>query len=374
MARPKANVLYVSKYLVPKQSKDRPQRRCYMIGGMYNVRVVCQKQMSLSRNAIKSFFMELLCLGGDNKKIVEMAPTDQDALDEDMMSISFKYKGIYFTKKYTSPEYIDAVEHMEIRDNDVFLVTYPKSGTVWTQQILTLIMNEGHRNGTEQINNMERAPWIENNFHNVDFKSRPSPRLFTSHLPYYLMPKDLRFRMGKVVYVCRNPKDALVSYYHFLRMRPGIKCPENWEKFLDLSISGKVVCGSWFDHVRGWYTHKEDFNILIVKYEEIKKDLRATVRKICKFLDISLDDEAIDIVVEKATFKNMKHDSLANYTFLPNELLDKNKGAFLRKGIVGDWKNLMTVAQSEMFDKVYKEKMGDLPMKITWELNEETAS
>ncbi|XP_075194439.1 amine sulfotransferase-like [Anomaloglossus baeobatrachus] len=303
-----------------------------------------------------------------------MAPTDQDALDEDMMSISFKYKGIYFTKKYTSPEYIDAVEHMEIRDNDVFLVTYPKSGTVWTQQILTLIMNEGHRNGTEQINNMERAPWIENNFHNVDFKSRPSPRLFTSHLPYYLMPKDLRFRMGKVVYVCRNPKDALVSYYHFLRMRPGIKCPENWEKFLDLSISGKVVCGSWFDHVRGWYTHKEDFNILIVKYEEIKKDLRATVRKICKFLDISLDDEAIDIVVEKATFKNMKHDSLANYTFLPNELLDKNKGAFLRKGIVGDWKNLMTVAQSEMFDKVYKEKMGDLPMKITWELNEETAS
>ncbi|KAM4040978.1 amine sulfotransferase-like isoform 2-T2 [Anomaloglossus baeobatrachus] len=302
-----------------------------------------------------------------------MATMDQDTLKA-LMSISFKHKGISFDKNYTSPELIDAVEHMEIREDDVFLVTYPKSGTVWTQQILSLIVNEGHRNGTEQINNMERAPWIETNFYNGDFKSRPSPRLFTSHLPYFLMPKDLRFKKGKVVYVCRNPKDAVVSYYHFIKMNPNIKCTVNWETFLDFFMTGKVFCGSWFDHVRGWYTHKEDFNILIVTFEELKKDLRSNVLKICKFLDISLDDKAIDIVVEKATFKNMKHDSLANYEFIPNNMLDKNKGAFLRKGIIGDWKNLMTVAQNEMFDKVYKEKIGDLPMKITWELNEETAS
>ncbi|KAM4040976.1 amine sulfotransferase-like isoform 2-T2 [Anomaloglossus baeobatrachus] len=303
-----------------------------------------------------------------------MATIEQDALGEAMKAKSFKYKGISFEKRYTSPEVIDAIEHMEIRDNDVFLVTYPKSGTVWTQQILSLILNEGHRNGTEQITNIERAPAIEYNIHNVDFKSRPSPRLFSSHLPYYLMPKDLRFKTGKVVYVCRNPKDALVSYYHFFKMNPNIKCTVTWEAFLDLFIKGKVLCGSWFDHVRGWYTHKEDFNILIVKYEEMKKDLRFNVQKICKFLDITLNDKATDIVVERATFKNMKDDPLANYTFLPNDMYDKSKGVFLRKGIVGDWKNLMTVAQNEMFDKVYKEKMGDLPMKITWELNEETAS
>ncbi|XP_073432057.1 amine sulfotransferase-like isoform X2 [Dendrobates tinctorius] len=303
-----------------------------------------------------------------------MATMDQDALHEALNAISFKHKGMYFETNITSREVIDDIEHMEIRDGDVFLVTYPKSGTIWTQQILSLIFNEGHRNGTDQIENLERVPWIEYKHQSIDFNSRPSPRLFSSHLPYYLMPKDLRFRMGKIIYVSRNPKDVLVSYYHFLQMKSQIKCAINWETFIDLFISGKVMCSSWFDHVRGWYQHKEDFDILFLTYEEMIKDLRSAVLKICKFVDIKLDDKAIDNVVEKATFKNMKHDPLANYTFISNEFLDKNKGSFLRKGIVGDWKTIMTVAQSEMFDEVYKEKMGDLPIKIMWEINEETAS
>ncbi|XP_073532007.1 amine sulfotransferase-like [Phyllobates terribilis] len=303
-----------------------------------------------------------------------MATMDQDALDEALKALRFKHKGIYFETNFTSPEVIDDIERMEIRDDDVFLVTYPKSGTIWTQQILSLIFNEGHRNRTEQIELIKRVPWIEYNFSNTDFNSRPSPRLFTSHLPYYLMPKDLRIRKGKIIYVSRNPKDVLVSYYHFYKMNPYLKCTIHWETFINLFISGKVLSSSWFDHLRGWYQHKEDFDILFLTYEEMIKDLRSAVLKICKFVDLKLDDQAKDVVVEKATFKSMKHDPLANYTFLSHELLDKSKGSFLRKGIVGDWKNTMTVAQSEMFDKIYKEKMGDLPIKFTWEINEETAS
>lgn len=297
---------------------------------------------------------------------------DQNALDEALNALFFKHKGVYFESAYTSPETVDAIEHMDIRDSDVFLVTSPKSGTIWTQQILSLIFNEGHRNGTEQIDNIDRVPWIEYNLNNVDFKIRPSPRLFSSHLPYYLMPRDLKFRMGKIIYVCRNPKDVVVSFYHFYKLNPDLKCTINWETFIDLFISGKVLGGSWYDHIRGWYTHKEDFNILFVTYEEMKKDLRSAVLKICKFVGINLDDKAIDTVVERATFKNMKHDPLANYKFIPNDILDQSKGDFLRKGIVGDWKNTMTVAQSEMFDKVYREKMGDLPIKFLWDLNEES--
>ncbi|XP_073432063.1 amine sulfotransferase-like [Dendrobates tinctorius] len=303
-----------------------------------------------------------------------MATMDRDALEEALKSIYFKHKGIWFVTSLTSPKIIDDIEHMKIRDDDVFLVTYPKSGTVWTQQILSLIFNEGHRNRTEQIENIKRVPWLEYNIRNVDFNSRPSPRLFTTHLPYYLMPKDLRFRTAKIIYVSRNPKDILASYYHFYKMSPFLESTINWETFLDLFMSGKVAGSSWFDHVRGWYQHKEEFDILFLTYEDMIKDLRSTVLKICKFVSINLDDEAVDIVVEKATFKNMIQDPLSNYTFLSNEILDKNKGSFLRKGIVGDWKTIMTVAQSEMFDNVYKEKMEDLPIKIMWEINEETTS
>lgn len=297
----------------------------------------------------------------------------QEALDEALNSFMFKHKGVYFNAEHAMPDAIDSVENMEIRDSDVFLVTYPKSGTIWTQQVINLIFNERQRNGLEDIDNMTRAPWIEYNLYNIDFNRRPSPRLFTSHLPYYLMPKELRFKRAKIIYVFRNPKDVLMSFYHFHKLYTKLHIALDWETFMDMFLSGRVIGGSWFDHVRGWYTHKEDYNILFMTYEEMKKDLRSAVKKICNFVDIRHDDQAVDTIVEKSTFGNMKHDPLANYTFIQKDILDFDKGDFLRKGTVGDWKTRMTVAQNEKFDKFYKEKMKDVPLKFFWDINDEEA-
>ncbi|ETE56619.1 Amine sulfotransferase, partial [Ophiophagus hannah] len=55
-----------------------------------------------------------------------------------------KYKGFYFVRNQTSAENIDSIESFQIQDDDIFLITYPKSGTVWTQNILSLIFHEGH--------------------------------------------------------------------------------------------------------------------------------------------------------------------------------------------------------------------------------------
>uniref|UniRef100_A0A8C8S5D1 Sulfotransferase n=1 Tax=Pelusios castaneus TaxID=367368 RepID=A0A8C8S5D1_9SAUR len=107
-------------------------------------------------------------------------------------------KGIYFITDIVTPEYIESLEDFEIRGSDVFVVIHSKSGTVWTQNILSLIYHEGHRDGTENIETKHRAPWLEYNEYNMDYLHCPSPRLFVSHLPYYLVPRDLRSRRAKV--------------------------------------------------------------------------------------------------------------------------------------------------------------------------------
>ncbi|XP_060548165.1 amine sulfotransferase-like isoform X1 [Pantherophis guttatus] len=109
----------------------------------------------------------------------------------------YKHKGCYFVEG-VSPESIDSLESFEIRDDDIFIITYPKSGTIWTQNIVSLILHEG-RHGTENITLIDRAPWLECNISHIDFPNRPSPRLFTSHLPYYLVPKGLQNKRAKIL-------------------------------------------------------------------------------------------------------------------------------------------------------------------------------
>lgn len=75
---------------------------------------------------------------------------------------------------------------------------------MWTQNILSLILHEGHRNGTENMETMDRIPWVEYNIKNMDYANLPLPRVFATHLPYYLTPKGLRNKKGCVSEVICN--------------------------------------------------------------------------------------------------------------------------------------------------------------------------
>ncbi|KAM5181710.1 amine sulfotransferase-like [Mantella aurantiaca] len=282
----------------------------------------------------------------------------------------YRYKEFCFLKEIMAPQFIDSLKDFKIRDDDVFLVTYPKSGTIWTQQILSLICCEGHRNGTEKIETSDRVPWLEFQALNVDYNTRPSPRLFQSHLSETFVPRGLKNTKAKVIYVMRNPKDVMTSFYHFENIAVLTEKSPDFQHFLEKFLDGEVFPGKWFDHIRGWYTHKDEYNILFLKYEDMIRALRSVVMKISTFLGVKLDDEAIDLVVKKATFKEMKKDPLANKENMPENLIANKSGLFMRKGQVGDWKNIMTVAQSELFDKIFQEKLGDLSLDFTWQIPE----
>ncbi|XP_051020142.1 amine sulfotransferase-like isoform X3 [Acomys russatus] len=229
------------------------------------------------------------------------------------------FKGYNFLKSFVDIEKLEKMEDFEIRDDDVFIVTYPKSGTTWAQQILSSIYFEGHRNSTENTRTVQRAPFFEYNYFKLDYVKMPSPRIFSSHLPYYLVPKGLKSKKAKIVYLYRNPKDVLISFFHFSKLISIIEATYTIEHYLDIFLDGKVHGSRWFDHIRGWYEHRHDFNIMFLSYEEMKKDLRSSVLKIYRFLEKELNEEVVDTVVRQATFQSMKSDPRANYEQVPSE-------------------------------------------------------
>ncbi|XP_071969479.1 3-beta-hydroxysteroid sulfotransferase-like isoform X2 [Engystomops pustulosus] len=252
-----------------------------------------------------------------------------------------------------------AWKEFETRDDDVFNVTYPKSGTTWLQEILSLIYSNGDPTPVKTTFSWDRVPWLEQHSGRKQLENRPSPRLITTHVPFHMFPQTFFKTKAKVIYTIRNPKDVCVSLYYFSKIAQFMEYREDFQDFVALFLSEDIIFGRWFEHVKGWLTVKDNPNVLILSYEDMLKDPKANVIKICQFLGKELNDAAIDSVVEHSSFQAMKTNPMSNYSAVPNEYFDKEKGTFHRKGIAGDHKNHFTPDQEVEFEKIYKDCMKD---------------
>ncbi|XP_044034963.1 sulfotransferase family 2, cytosolic sulfotransferase 2 [Siniperca chuatsi] len=278
------------------------------------------------------------------------------------------YKGVYLPVCLHPPQSLKYYEEFTFRPDDIVIVTYPKSGTTWLQEIVPLIMSGGDPASVETIPNWDRVPWLEENRASVlNLEQRPSPRMFSTHFQYNMMPPSFFERKPKVIYVMRNPKDVFTSSFHYYGMASFLVNPGPQSEFLRKFLHGKVMFGSWFDHVKSWLNAEDKERIMYISYEEMIMDLKDSVARIAQFLEKSLDNEVIEKIADRCLFKNMKQNNMSNYSAVPCEFMDQTKSEFLRKGIAGDWKNQLTVAEAEYFDAVYKDKMKDVKYKFVWD-------
>uniref|UniRef100_A0A8C3WM89 Sulfotransferase n=1 Tax=Catagonus wagneri TaxID=51154 RepID=A0A8C3WM89_9CETA len=274
------------------------------------------------------------------------------------------FEGILFPDLDFSPDILKEVkEEFTFKDEDVLIVTFPKSGTNWLIETVCLILSKGDPNWIQSVPIWERSPWIESSSGYTMLKNKEGPRLVTSHLPIQLFPSSFFKSKVKMIYFIRNPRDVFVSGYFFWRSTNFVRRPESLEEYFEWFIQGNVLYGSWFDHIRGWLSMRDKENVLVLNYEEMKQDTRGTVGKICQFLGKKLEPEELNSVLENSSFQAMKGNAMSNYSLLKGVCLEDN-GCLLRKGSPGDWKNYLTVAQAETFDKLFREKMADLPQEL----------
>ncbi|CAJ0968888.1 unnamed protein product [Ranitomeya imitator] len=196
---------------------------------------------------------------------------------EDTMAFNhFEYKGTRFAVGVHTEESVAYAENQfEILDDDVYNVTFPKSGTNWMIEILNLIKHKGDaaKSGTLPI--YMRSPWYETVGSDETIKQMVSPRIISSHLPEHIFAKSFSKSKAKIIYTMRNPRDVIVSMFHFTKILNIFEAAEDFEKFIDDFIQGKVLYGSWFEHVKGWMKMKDDSRFFFITYEELIQQLQA---------------------------------------------------------------------------------------------------
>jgi hypothetical protein len=268
-------------------------------------------------------------------------------------------------------EKVDQLKTMKLYPDDVWIVSYPKCGTTWMQQIVRLIRNNGvHEDKTI----VEAVPWPEASIGvlkttdtfcaTADIEDLLRPRTFKSHFPYnHFPPGRPNTTPCKYIYVTRNPKDAAVSLYCMFSQAyvTGMTWDTYWA-----DRNKYCFYGNYFDHVLSWWPHREDQNVLFMKYEDMKKDLPAAVAKVASFIGADISAETVAKITDMTSFKKMKADKSTNFSW--DKAYDKDgEPTFLRKGIVGDWKNFFTTEQSAEMDEICARRLKDTGLELTFE-------
>jgi len=252
---------------------------------------------------------------------------------------------------------LDLIEkEFVVEDGDIFVVTYPRSGTTWTEQMVHLLLNEGEQ-GEQRLT--DAVPWLETLPHRpngmIEFlKTMPRPRRFTCHLPQPLMP-PINDKTARIIYVARNPKDVAISTYFHNQSKLGYE--GTWEEHFQEFLYGDVGFGPYFDHILPWWqASQNEERILFMKYENMKHDHAGGIARIASFLDLQVDPQLIDRVVALSSFKSMTSNETTNFDWIPQKA-DKPK--HFRKGDIGDWRNHFTAEQSQQMDDLFMKKTKD---------------
>ncbi|XP_053315650.1 sulfotransferase 6B1-like [Spea bombifrons] len=278
----------------------------------------------------------------------------QTAKDTSQDKLLFNYKGILFPTSLCSNETFKAMETFEAREDDVFLVAYPKCGSNWSLQLLhDMVLASYNKHPSSNIPLIEfGAPTKYEKL-----KEESSPRVLATHLYYDNIPQTFLDKKTKMLVMFRNPKDTAVSLYHFYNNNPMLPSYSSWDAFFPDFINGNVCFGSYFDQAVTWNKHIDDSGVLLMTFEEMKQDLESSVKKIAEFFGFTLTEEQVKSIANKGTFKNMKEKSKETHG-------DFGQVVF-RKGDVGDWKNYFTEDQNQEMDAKFEAclagtKLGEL--------------
>ncbi|KAJ0085859.1 hypothetical protein Patl1_08003 [Pistacia atlantica] len=310
----------------------------------------------------------------ERKDLISSLPTESGWV----ANCLHQYQGFWHTTRQLQGV-LTCQKHFHAQDSDTLLVTTPKSGTTWLKAIAFSLINRSKHaindphhplytnNPHDLVPFIELKLYIENQV--PDLSVFASPRLFSTHLPLVSLPKSVNDSGCKIVYLCRNPKDAFVSLWHFTnKLRPKDKGVNSLEKAFDKFCNGVSLYGPFWEHVLGYWKAivERPKRVFFLKFEEMKEKPAMHLKRLAEFLECPFSKEeelngTVGRILEMCSF-----DSLRNLEVNKTGKMFSGEEfkAFFRRGEVGDWKNHLTDEMAERLDGIIECKLHGSGLRL----------
>jgi hypothetical protein len=187
---------------------------------------------------------------------------------------------------------------LDVFPDDIFLVSYPKSGNTWTRFLIANLAYPEKNPDFTNINQLVPDPEALSKRH---LATLPRPRILKTHQYYHPLYQNILF-------IVRDPRDVAVSEYYFHRKRRVYADDFPIEEHVKQFVSGKTTLyGSWGENLSSWLvTRAESERFLLLRYEDMIKNTSQELGKIAKFLGIGATPERLAFAVERSSADNMR--------------------------------------------------------------------
>ena len=214
---------------------------------------------------------------------------------------------------------------------DVFIVAYPKSGITWLQNMVAAAIYGLDPKHTPDGLVQDLVPDVH---YKPFYKRYRTPTFFKTH---HLPRPDYR----RVVYLLRDGRDAMVSYWHHLQALSGRPID-----FATMLSAGELFPCPWHEHVEQWSANPHHADILTLRYEDLKADPVNALVRLCDFAGEPGDRSVLASVANKCSFEAMR--TREKRLGWENPVWPKDR-PFVRRGIAGSYKDEMPAETLALF-------------------------
>ncbi|XP_020575587.1 flavonol 3-sulfotransferase-like [Phalaenopsis equestris] len=282
------------------------------------------------------------------------------------------YKGFWFAE-FILPGVLSLRRHFLPNPSDIFLASYPKSGATLLKA-LVFVISTRNPDSLLSCHPHDCSPYLEGLFAGPqvpDLDMLPSPRQLATHIPYSVLPESVRESPCRIIYLCREPKDTLVSTYHFFN---GMRRPESSQQpmpfmeAMDLFCKGQSIYGPVWEHQMEYWreSQRRPDKVLFLTYEYLKADPETSVRRMAEFMGMRFTAEEemscmVGEIVRQTSIEKFSglEVNKVGMKFEETEWAIKNS-SFFRNGRVGDWREHFTAEMAERLDAITKDKLHQL--------------